>query len=220
LGFPPSFVISGVIPGLFATAQAVVDYLPVIPSPSLHTELPLAVVDGFTRAMLLCSFIPPSVITNTSREIATSPWTLLLTSLVSPTSAFHADIALKTFIQVTTNGGFFLANMFSFLHPTPFTLTTPPELLPYGWTATDLWCAPLITGLYALLTHAQPFWAEAHTFIIRALGDGKTGVAVAVDPDVARAACAVLLSILFIGRTIKNFGGQWKQLVLRKTKTD
>ncbi|KAG2151051.1 uncharacterized protein EDB93DRAFT_1083762 [Suillus bovinus] len=45
LGVPPSFVLSGVSPGV---------YIPVIPSTSLSTELPLSIVDGFTRALLLC----------------------------------------------------------------------------------------------------------------------------------------------------------------------
>ena len=57
------------------------------------------------------------------------------------------------------NAGFFAVNLFSFLQPYALTLTTPPEMQPLGWSTTDLWCAPLITGLYATLTHAQPFWA-------------------------------------------------------------
>lgn len=105
--------------------------------------------------------------------------------------------------------------MFSFLHPTPLTLTTPPELGPYGWTTTDLWCAPLITGLFALLTHAQPFWADLHVLVIQLLGghldenkDTKLYVAAeAVDPEVARVICALLLAAMFTTRTVKNFGG-------------
>lgn len=103
--------------------------------------------------------------------------------------------------------------MLSFLHPTPLALQTPPELQPYGWTTTDLWCAPLITGLYALLTHAQPFWAEAHVFIINLMGGsvdfgrGHEKEVAPVDPEVARAVCAAVLSILFAARTVKNFSG-------------
>ncbi|KAG2368399.1 hypothetical protein BDR07DRAFT_1391304 [Suillus spraguei] len=43
-----------------------------------------------------------------------------------------------------TNGGFFIANMFSFMEPTPVTLTTSDKLKPYGWTTTDTGtlCAP------------------------------------------------------------------------------
>jgi hypothetical protein len=74
---------SGVSPGLYIAAQAIVEYIPVLPSMSLSTELPLSIVDGFTRAMLLCSLIPPPVITHTSPMIAFSPWALLLSSLVS-----------------------------------------------------------------------------------------------------------------------------------------
>ena len=93
-------------------------------------------------------------------------------------------------------------------------LQTPPELQAYGWTTADLWCAPIITGLYALLTHAQPFWADVHRSIAELFqGGGYTiikGVPVEpIDPEVARAVCAFLLSALFVGRTAKNFG-LWK----------
>jgi len=194
LGLTPSFMLSGVVPVLYAGIQAVVEGLPMIPAPSLMTELPLSVVDGFSRTFLLCNFIPPVVTTHASPIMANSPWTLLLTSLI------------------IANGGFFLTNMFSFLYPTPLTLTTPAELRPYGWTTTDLWCAPLVTGLYALLTHAQPFWADLHVLIIKLLG-GYPGdkqsmiTAEAVDPEVARVICTLVLIGLFTTRTLKNFGG-------------
>src|SRR6267154_2041653 len=82
LGVTPSFMLSGVSPGVYIAAQAIVEYIPVLPSMSLNTELPLALVDGFTRTLLFCSLIPPAVIANTSPAIASSPWTLLLSSLV------------------------------------------------------------------------------------------------------------------------------------------
>ncbi|KAF7978731.1 hypothetical protein HWV62_45029 [Athelia sp. TMB] len=196
LGLTPSFMVSGVVPALYASVQALVEILPTVPAPSLGLELPLAVLDGFTRAYLLCNLIPPAITTHTSPVLAASPWTLLLTSLI------------------TANGGFFLTNMFSFLHPTPLTLTTPAELQPYGWTTTDLWCAPLITGIFALLTHAQPFWADLHVTIIGLLGgylgdnESKLGLTAApVDPETARAVCAIILVGMFTTRTFKNFAG-------------
>ncbi|KAJ7461521.1 hypothetical protein FB451DRAFT_1095822 [Mycena latifolia] len=198
LGIPPSFMVSGVIPVFYGFVQAVVEMLPAVPPMSIHTELPLSVVDGFTRAFLLCNLIPPAVTANMSPVIAASPWTLLVTSLV------------------TANGGFFLTNLFSFLNPTPIALQTPPELQPYGWTATDLWCAPLATGLYALLTHAQPFWADAHSVLSGMLGatvDPKSGGVAALDPHTARAVCVVVLTTLFVGRTVKNFAPEvWNNL--------
>lgn len=197
LGITPSFMFSGVSPGLYIAAQAIVEYIPVLPSMSLGTELPLSIVDGFTRAMLLCSLIPPPVITHTSPVIASSPWALLLSSLV------------------ITNGGFFITNMFSFMEPTPLTLTTPDELKPYGWTATDIWSPPLVTGLYAVLTHAQPFWAELHSVISTALGGGKVSP---MDPESARALCALILVVLFSTRAAKNFGLIWKKSVVEKMK--
>lgn len=75
-------MVSGVYPSLYATAQAIIDALPVVPEPSAETELPLSLIDGFTRAFLLCNLIPPPVTTNTSTLISTSPWALLITSLV------------------------------------------------------------------------------------------------------------------------------------------
>lgn len=100
------------------------------------------------------------------------------------------------------------------------TVQTPPELQAYGWTTADLWCAPAITGLYALLTHAQPFWADAHSIIAQLLGGGQgvNGVE-AVDPEVARAVCAFLLATLFTGRTAKNFG-LWKPFETAQAQAD
>ncbi|KAF8162832.1 hypothetical protein B0H34DRAFT_693097 [Crassisporium funariophilum] len=193
LGVPPSFMLSGVVPGLYAAVQALVEYLPNVPMPSAETELPLAIVDGFTRAYLLCNLIPPAVTTNASPLIAASPWTLLVTSLI------------------IANGGFFVTNLFSFLNPTSLALQTPPELQAYGWTTADLWCAPVVTGLYALLTHAQPFWADMHSVLSNVLGASQLDEAVKpLDPEIARAVCALFLSTLFVGRATKNFG-LWKK---------
>jgi hypothetical protein len=93
LGVPPSFMLSVVPPGMYIAAQAIVEYIPVMPSMSLNTEFPLSFVDGFTRAMLLCSLIPPAVVTHTSPVIASSPWTLLLTSLVCHAYYSHLHIS-------------------------------------------------------------------------------------------------------------------------------
>lgn len=76
-------MVSGVVPVLYAVVQAIVEYLPSVPDLTGELELPLSIVDGFTRAYLLCNLIPPSVTQNQSAIIASSPWTLLVTSLVS-----------------------------------------------------------------------------------------------------------------------------------------
>jgi len=112
--------------------------------------------------------------------------------------------------QIIANGGFFIVNMFSFLEPTPLKLTTPAELKPFGWTATDLWCAPLITGFYALLTHAQPFWAQFHSMISTALG-GTGDKVEPMDAESARALCALILVGMFSVRTVKDFQPVWKK---------
>ncbi|TFK25776.1 hypothetical protein FA15DRAFT_617005 [Coprinopsis marcescibilis] len=189
LGIPPSFLLSGVVPVLYGAVQAIVDYLPAVPEMSAELELPLSVLDGITRAYLLCNLIPPAVTSNASPLIASSPWTLLA----------------STFMMA--NAGFFFVNFFSFLSPTSLSVQTPPELLPYGWSTADVWCAPATTALYALLTHAQPFWADLHTLLVQMLGGAVQEKGVEpIDPEVARAVCAILLSGLFVGRAAKNFG--------------
>ncbi|KAF8968286.1 hypothetical protein BDZ97DRAFT_1755336 [Flammula alnicola] len=197
---PPSFMVSGVFPGLYAAIQAIVELLPSVPIPSAETELPLAILDGFTRAYLLCNLIPPAVTANALPLISSSPWTLLITSLL------------------VANGGFFMTNLFSFHSPTSLSVQTPPELQPYGWTTADIWCAPTITALYALLTHAQPFWADLHSVLAGILGAASLGEPVKpLDPELARAVCAVLLSGLFAGRAARNFG-LWKKPIQQKTE--
>jgi hypothetical protein len=101
------------------------------------------------------------------------------------------------------------------------TVTTPPELLPYGWTATDLWVAPLVTALYATLTHAQPFFAYLHTLLFSLFSPlglaqlsspaaipGAWVVVVPLDANYARAVCALVLSALFGLRTLRAFNTQ------------
>ncbi|KAI0323849.1 hypothetical protein GY45DRAFT_515461 [Cubamyces sp. BRFM 1775] len=188
LAIPPSFMLSGVVPAFYTAIQAAVDKLPYVPIPAFENEVPLATLDALTRAYLLCNLIPPMVTAHTSPAINSNPWTLLLTSLF------------------TANAGFFFTNLFSFFQPYALTLTTPTEFLPYGWTTTDIWCAPLITGLYAFLTHAQPFWADAHSVALGWLGQASVdGKIAALDPESARAVCALVLAGLFTTRAVKNF---------------
>ncbi|THG92943.1 hypothetical protein EW145_g8527, partial [Phellinidium pouzarii] len=143
----PSFVFSPVVPALYAALTSLVEISPWLPAMSFKTEFPLSFFDGISRAFLLCQLIPPVVTAHSQPAIASSAWTLLLTSMIA------------------ANGGFFLVNLFSMLRPTGWALATPAELRAYGWTTIDIWCAPAITALYALLTHAQPFWAELHAML-------------------------------------------------------
>ncbi|KAH8991079.1 hypothetical protein EDB86DRAFT_1636279 [Lactarius hatsudake] len=204
LGLQPSFIVSGTSPTIFLSAHALVDLLPTIPSLSVRTELPLTILHALHRTILLCNVVPRVVAGHASPAVATSPYTLLLTAFIMP------------------NGGPFFANLFSLLRPTPMQVSTPPELLPYGWTATDLWAAPLVTGLYATLTHAQPFFAHLHVLLFSFLSplglaylsdasakrDGpSTQKEVApLDTHTARAACAVVLCALYVNRAVRTYG--------------
>lgn len=75
-------MVSGVIPLLYIGMQAVVESMQAVQPLTLNSELPLAFMDGLSRAYLLCNLIPPAVLTSSSTTISTSPWTLLLTALV------------------------------------------------------------------------------------------------------------------------------------------
>ncbi|KAH9048252.1 hypothetical protein EDB84DRAFT_295846 [Lactarius hengduanensis] len=204
LGLQPSFLVSGTSPTIFLSAHALVDLLPTIPSLSVRTELPLTILHALHRTILLCNVVPRVVAGHASPAVATSPYTLLLTAIIMP------------------NGGPFFANLFSLLRPTPMQVSTPPELLPYGWTATDLWAAPLVTGLYATLTHAQPFFAHLHVLLFSFLSplglaylsdasakrDGpSTQKEVApLDTHTARAVCAIVLCALHVNRAVRTYG--------------
>ena len=125
------------------------------------------------------------------------------------------------------NGGPFISNLFSLLRPTPVEVATPPELLPYGWMATDFWSAPLVTGLYATLTHAQPFFAYLHALLYVffwpfglaplakiGLASGQhQQVIAAVDHETARAVCAVVLCALNVNRAMRAYGPGYKAMI-------
>ena len=179
-----------------------------VPDLSLQLELPLSFVDSLSRTLLLVHAIPGMVLQSPYPQVANSPWALLVTSLVRPPSIpdTYLHFTEAGLLQFSANAGFFILNLTNFLHPTPLSLTTPSELLPYGWTAVDLWCAPLVTGIYSLLTHAQPFWGTAHAAIFGWLGSGGEELA-PVDYETARAACTVVLMALFSARAVGNYGG-------------
>jgi hypothetical protein len=74
-------MLSGAVPLLYIGMQAWVEFMQTVPELTMSSELPLALLDGLTRAYLLCNLIPPAVTTHSSPTVATSPWTLLITSL-------------------------------------------------------------------------------------------------------------------------------------------
>ena len=75
-------MLSGAVPILYVVMQAWVEFMKTVPELSMSSELPLAALDGLSRAYLLCNLIPPAVLLHSVSTISTSPWTLLMTSFV------------------------------------------------------------------------------------------------------------------------------------------
>lgn len=87
LGVPPSILVSGVYPVMYALLQAGIEWIPSVPEMSLQLELPFSFVDALSRTLLLVHAIPSMVLNSPYPQIADSPWALLVTSLVRPPSA-------------------------------------------------------------------------------------------------------------------------------------
>jgi hypothetical protein len=210
LQLTPSFLTMPRYPLLFAAAQVVINILPMVPSMSIHTELPLSFFDALTRAFLLTTANPGFIVKHAAPAVASSPWVLLVVSLIM------------------ANGGFFLVNIFQMLSPHGWHIKTPPEFLPGGWRTMDLWIAPLITGVHALLTQSQAAWVPYHRYIVERVGSstifGTLEYAVMEDGELersvvaivkpmgeaeARSICALVLCVLFAYRAIINFGVDW-----------
>ncbi|KAG8756686.1 hypothetical protein FRC14_002822 [Serendipita sp. 396] len=213
LQFTPSFLTMPAFPLLFMGAQVFINTLPYIPPMSIHTELPLSLFDAVTRAFLLTTGTPSFILNHVSPTISSSPWALTLSSLI------------------LANAGFFFVNLFQMLSPYGWHVKTPPEFLPGGWRTMDLWVAPLMTGLYALLTQAQTVWVPYHTYAVQRVGKSTifgsiellestelsdnstiTRVTPSVQPmqrTDARSLCALVLAMLFAYRAILNFGIDW-----------
>jgi len=210
LQFTPSFLTIPRYPLLFAAAQVVINILPTVPSMSIHTELPLSFFDALTRAFLLTTSNPGFIVKHASPEVASSPWVLLVVSLIM------------------ANGGFFLVNFFQMLSPYGWHIKTPPEFLPGGWRTMDLWVAPLITGVHAFLTQSQAAWITYHRYVVDKVGsstvfgtleytvteNGELGHSVVptikpMGEAEARSICALVLCALFAYRAIINFGIDW-----------
>ncbi|KAF8528190.1 hypothetical protein BU17DRAFT_81436 [Hysterangium stoloniferum] len=192
----PSFLVSGTFPLLYTGAQYLVESVPSVPRMSFELEGPLTALDALTRSYLLTSLIPPVVLTHTNSSLANSPWTLLVISFI------------------TANGGFFFVNLLSMFHPNGWSLATPAELKIHGWTTVDLWLAPLITGLTALLMHAQPFWAHLHISIMEFMhpfitNDSEKDFTKPWSINDARSFAACIIWVFFATRATKDFGIAW-----------
>ncbi|KIJ32421.1 hypothetical protein M422DRAFT_35823, partial [Sphaerobolus stellatus SS14] len=203
LGLTPSYLLFPGFPILYISAQAVVEYLPWVPPMSFELEAPLTILDALSRSYLLVDLIPPSILKHSNPALSTSPWALLVVTLI------------------TANAGFFFVNLFSMFNPSGWTLSTPAELQSYGWTTVDLWVAPLITGIMALLTNAQPFWTHLH-LLVQSFMRPVTAEALEKNPITlwstqdARSLGAVILWVLFATRTVKNYGPAWWKLRSKK----
>lgn len=125
------------------------------------------------------------------------------------------------------------------LSPYGWHVKTPPEFLPGGWRAIDLWVAPLMTGVYAFLTHAQRVWVPYHTYAIQRVGmssmfgsivypESMEGIDQLSEPKTsfvkpmakadARSVCALVIATLFAYRAIVNFGMEWIKAANARTR--
>ncbi|KZV81587.1 hypothetical protein EXIGLDRAFT_755501 [Exidia glandulosa HHB12029] len=205
LGLPPSFLTSSTFPLLFAAAHGVVHLFPAVPSLSLELELPLALLDGMTRTLLLTELVPGAMLSSSHGSVKQSPFGLCLGSLL------------------LANGGFFFVNLFSMLSPHGFSLATPAELQTFGWTTLDLWVAPITTAFFALYTQpaSQPFWSQLHYYLSPYLSSLDETLRPKGVPncEMIRAACAFGLSVAFSIRAMKNFYPEYSQRNKVQTKT-
>ncbi|KAG8993007.1 hypothetical protein FRB94_011152 [Tulasnella sp. JGI-2019a] len=208
---PPSFFTSATGPIMFTLSHVVIEqgfkFLPsLLPiQPNLKWELPFAILDALARSALLCSYTPPYILGHRLATIRENPQALLLCGMLN------------------ANAGFFLVNTFSMLSPNGWSVQTPPELEPWGWTSLDILVAPIMTALFATLTHSQSVWRDAHIQATSYMGYGPlkgnftttnekysgagTTDSAPFDDESARAICAMILMGLFSGRALKNFGG-------------
>lgn len=114
LGVSPSFLYSPTIPLLYSGLTIVTELLPWVPPISMCTELPLSFFDGLTRAFLLCQLIPPVVTNHIKPEFSTSPWTLLLSSLVRDRASRHVSVdqRLTLFLRLSQTEAFSSSTFF------------------------------------------------------------------------------------------------------------
>ncbi|KAH9063792.1 hypothetical protein EDB83DRAFT_2383135 [Lactarius deliciosus] len=136
--------------------------------------------------------------------------TILLCNVVPSVVAGHASPAVATSPYtllltafIMPNGGPFFANLLSLLRPTPMQ-------------------HQLVTGLYATLTHAQPFFAHLHVLLFSFLsplglaylsdastkrdGSSTQKEVAPLDTHTARAACAIVLCALHVNRAVRTYG--------------
>jgi len=196
----PSFLLSPTYPLLFLFGEVLVSLCPPPPAPSLSTELPLSVLDAFTRVGLLTALAFPPIIAHPVREVAQSPLALLIAS------------------TLLANGGFFLVSSMSMLSPKGWKPVTPNELKPWGWTTVDLWSAGSVTALFAVMTRAQPFWGRVHDQVLWARAySSDDGTDPFITMDEARSICLAVLIGLFVTRSLWNHGASFLG-TLRVTK--
>ncbi|KZO92046.1 hypothetical protein CALVIDRAFT_330161 [Calocera viscosa TUFC12733] len=189
----PSFLLSPTYPLLFLLGEVLVYWCPPPPAPSLPTELPLSVLDAFTRVGLLTSLALGPVTAHPVPEVAQSPIALVLAS------------------TLLANGGFFLVSSASMLSSQGWKPATPNELKAWGWTAVDVWSAGLVTSTFAIMTRVQPWWSGVHDLLFRFYSWLVFDSTVASDPpklntDEARSICLVILMVLFAARAVWNHG--------------
>ncbi len=159
--------------------------------------------DCLGRSILLSTFTVDFILSHPNPAINSSPLVMCLA----------AFIAVVPFASLT-----FACNMFS----REWKFSTPPELQENGWTAVDVWSPPLIAALYGGLAQLHPTFLLPYQFVRELAIAGGPAFSllktlpshpIAMSRENARAVCAIVLSVLYVGRGLYNNGTKLSEMV-------
>jgi hypothetical protein len=172
-----------------------------VPKPliAVSETLVMPFFDCLGRALVLSTFTVDLVRAHPDPEISSSPLAM----------CWAAWIAVVPFASLA-----FACNMFK----KEWSFSTPPELQIGGWKAVDVWSPPLIAMLYGALAQIHPAFSVPYQALMSlAPYTGTAGMALlkglpsqppVLSREDAKAVCAAVLSVLYLGRAVYNFGPQ------------
>ncbi|KAL7415032.1 hypothetical protein BDY24DRAFT_281056 [Mrakia frigida] len=213
---PPSWLLSPTPLLLFGSVHLLVTQTPLqrlIPKRShVLFELAMAPLDALGRTLGLCAFVVDGLMGREGLGKGENWWMVVVMSWIG------------------MYGGGLLVNLFN-MFSISWKFQTPPEFKPYGWLTQDFWIPPVFTTLYLYLLSPQPlfFSPSTHSFLftypLSSLffsdqNDNQTQrsylfppptkpiyllSAAAWSKEDARALVGVLISALFVMRTVWSY---------------